>query len=283
MNANVIIAAAALAAGAGLGYALAPKAPADGAADFPEPSASARSIADVGDGASLAALRARIAELERMLGAKSDEVGEAGEARTAAVLADLGIPVEKTEDGTYRLRQPTPEEMRKMMREGRERFRREHPEEVARFEENMRRMAERRANQVKSRIEFLASVDTSTMSESDKATHEEVQQLMARREELLARMQEDGITDDEREQVGRELFELDRTLRDKSGSEREILIRQTAEALGFTGEDAETVVGTIGEIIDATDSRGRFGPGPGGPGPDGAGGPPPMPPPGGAR
>lgn len=277
MKTNLMIAVAALAAGAGMGYALAPRPAAVGAPDPSEQAGAVQAIADVGGDASVAALRARIAELERTLGAKAEE---AGEAKADAVLTDLGIPVEKAEDGTYRLRQPTPDEMRRLMRQGREMWRREHPEEVARFEENMRRMAERRASQVKSRIEFLASIDTSTMSESDKATHEDVQQLMSRREELLARMQEEGLSDDEREQIGRELFETDRALRDKSGSEREILIRQTAEALGFTGDDAETIVGTIGEIIEATESRGRFG-GPGGPGD--RGGPPPMPPPGGAR
>lgn len=274
MKTNLMIAVAALAAGAGMGYALAPRQTADASPDQFGQAVAAQAIADVGGDASVAALRARIAELERTLGAKA---AEAGEAKTDAVLTDLGIPVEKTDDGTYRLRQPTPDEMRKLMRQGREMWRREHPEEVARFEENMRRMAERRANQVKSRIEFLASIDTSTMSESDKATHDEVQQLMSRREELLARMQEEGLPDGEREQIGRELFETDRSLREKSDSEREILIRQTAEALGFTGDDAETIVGTIGEIIEATESRGRFG------GPGGRGGPPPMPPRGGAR
>ena len=56
--------------------------------------------------------------------------------------------------------------------------------------------------------------------------------------------------------------ETDHAIREASEQERENLLRQTAEALGFSGAEATEIVDTVSEIYEATSNG--FGRGPGG-------------------
>lgn len=124
---------------------------------------------------------------------------------------------------------------------------------------------ERRAQRAQSKIDFLSSIDTSVMNQQARETHEALQGLIAKREELEAKMFSPDTPDEDRQQLFQDMRETDRAIREKNDQERVNLLQQTAEALGLSGAEATEMVDTIGEIYEATSNRGWGGPGPGGP------------------
>ena len=264
MKQTLIIGAVALAAGLAVGYvggvsSSRPAAPADAAAGE-APRTGGGLIAEV-DGAGEAALRARVAELEARL-ARTQEAS--GAARIDETPAADGRRGGRGERGGW----PSREEMRANF----EKWKAENPEEFARMEKRRQEFMQRRAERAQSKIDFLASVDTSGMSRQAKETHENLQSLIARREELEAQVFAEGTTDDQRDEIFRQMHETDRAIREASEQERENLLQQTAEALGFSGAEATEIVDTISEIYEATSNGGGRGPGGPGGGPGGPGG-----------
>ena len=250
----------ALLAGAALGFFLKP--------DTSVPAATgskdgyvAKGVAETPEGTTEKNLRKRIKELEAMVA----ELQSAAAASTA----DAGKKDGRRGFGPGGER-PSREEMRARMEE----WKKEHPEEFAEMEKRRAEFMKQRAERAQSKIDFLSSIDTSTMSKKARETHEKLQGLIAKREELEEKMQSmPDLSDDERDALFQEMHETGREIRETNSQERENLLQQTAEALGFSGSDATEIVDTISEIYEATSSEGRGGPGgPGGPGMGGPGG-----------
>ena len=252
--------AAALLAGTAIGYFAkgVPAGPAQGPAETAAPS---RKVADEGESASVRALRARIAELERELagrvggaGASAEKVGEAEDSAQSAAGGGRGGPPSFAE-----------------MRERFERMEKEDPARYAQMTNHFAKMRERRLERAQSRIDFLSSVDTSSMSPRARKTHEELQDMIARREELAERMHQKDLGDEERRLTMEEMHETEMAMRDLNMAERANLLAQTAEALGLDAAEAAEMTATINEIFEATGGGSRMGPP--GPPPGGAGGP----------
>ena len=132
-----------------------------------------------------------------------------------------------------------------------------------------------RAEQARNKIDFLSSIDTSRMSAGARKTHDALQELIARREEIEAQLQNPDISDAERGELMRQLRESHGELQRLNGEERRNLIGETARSLGFEGEDAREISATIQEVIRATDGGwggGRHHGGHRGPPPGGSGG-----------
>lgn len=187
------------------------------------------------------ALRARVQELERQL-ADSAATAE----RTAAEPS-----AERPSGGQL----PNGEKLR----ENFERFRREHPEDFARMEERRKDFVRRRQERAQSQIDFLSSVDTATMDPEARETHRRLMELIAQRQEREARITPEAVmnaTVEERRKGFEELMASEREMNALKEQEREILLRQTAAELGFSGSDAEAVVETISTIYEATASSG---------------------------
>ena len=94
--------------------------------------------------------------------------------------------------------------------------------------------------------------------------------MIEKREELEQKMR--GImdmTEEERREMFHAMHETDRKIFELNMAERDNLLVQTAETLGFSGDDAKEIAETVKGIYDATDSG--FGP-PGGHGRGGPGG-----------
>ena len=240
---------AALLTGVAIGYLAKPE-PKVQETDAEIEEAVAALFSDRGEEASIAALRARVSELEAMLAsrdgapASAQKVGEPRE----------GAPFRR---GEGRRGPPSAEEMR-------ERFARMEKEDPARFAQmtnHFAQMRQRRIDRAQSKIDFFASVDTSRMSASAKKTHENLQSLIARREEIEEQMFNLDIDEDERRQVFQEMRETDEAIRELSMVERENLLTQMAEALGLGADEAAEMNSTIAEILEATNSRPDF-PGP---------------------
>lgn len=240
---------AALLTGVAIGYLAKPD-PKVSETDAEIEEAVAVLFSDRGEESSITALRARIAELEGLLASRDG---------SPAAVQKVGEPAagEPYRRGEGRRSPPTAEEMR-------ERFARMEKEDPARFAQmtnQFAQMRQRRIDRAQSKIDFFASVDTSRMSASAKKTHEDLQSLIARREEIEEQMFNLDIGEDERRHVFQEMRETDEAIRELSMTERENLLTQMAEALGLGAEEAAEMNTTISEILEATNSRPDF-PGP---------------------
>ena len=245
--------AVALLVGVAIGYCVKEE-PSAGEKPAKAEKAAKKPVADRGEEASVKALRRRVAELEKLLAEK----GETSEVAISNAVAEA-------------VRSRPPEPPRMNWRERMEEMKKNEPERYAEMTNRFARWRRDRAEQAREKIDFLSSIDTSRMSAGAKRTHNALQDLIAKREEIEQQLQAPDLSDDERGKLMRELGNSHRELMRLNGEERRNLIDETAKGLGFVGEDAKEVSATIQEIIEATDSgwggRRRGGPrGPGGPG-----------------
>ena len=212
-------------------------------------------VADKGEAASIQALRARISDLERLLAEKGE--------RTESVISNAvaeAVGQAKVDAGP-----------RGNMREWMENIRKTDPARYTQMTNRFAQWRQRRAEQAQSKIEFLSSIDTSHMSAEARQVHVDLQELIARREELEERLHQEDVSDDQRQKLWGEMRELGQEERRLNGQERNNLLREVARNLGFKGKEVKEITATIRDVIEATD--GGFGGGHGGHG--GHRGPPP--------
>ena len=228
--------AAALLVGVAIGYFAGepgmPASPESGTATNVPPA----KIADTGDAASVKALRHRIAELEKLLAEKDGK----SEIAISNAVAEA-------------VKNRPPEPPRGNWRERMEEMKKNEPERYAQMTNRFAQWRRNRAEQARSKIDFLSAIDTSHMSARAKETHDELQALIARREEIEAQLHQEDLSDTEREALWKEMRESFRELQRLNGEERKNLLAETAHNLGFEGDDAKEISATIQEVIEATD------------------------------
>ena len=223
--------------GAALGYCLGPlssPAPTTEPEQKAEPGqAKHPDRRDHGDRAANRALRARIKELEDML-------------------AKQGVEVEEMkEESSRRERRDRPRDFR-ADRADMERLKKEEPERYAQITNSMAQFRRHRLERAQSKIDFLSSIDTSRMSPAMLKVHSDLQDMIEKREAVEEKMRGFmDMTEEERREAFQEIGDN--------------LLVQTAEALGFQGDDAAEIIDTVKSIYEATDSGWGWG-GPGGPG-----------------
>ena len=235
-----------LLAGAAIGFCFAPSAGATKAA--PEKTSpktvKAESRPDEAAEKEMRVLRSRIKELEDML-------------------AKQGVEVEEMkEESSRRERRDRPRDFRADM----ERLKKEEPERYAQITNSMAQFRRHRLERAQSKIDFLSSIDTSRMSPAMLKVHSDLQDMIEKREAVEEKMRGFmDMTEEERREAFQEIGEIDGRIRELNRAERDNLLVQTAEALGFQGDDAAEIIDTVKSIYEATDSGWGFG-GPGGPG-----------------
>ena len=201
-----------------------------------------RPLADAGEAASLKALRARVADLERQLAARTKDDAQTNEAAAVSQQNAPG-PMNGPRDWLEKLKKDDPERYTQMTN-------------------NFARMRRRREERQQRNLDFLASVDTSRMSASAKKTHAALMEALAARAEMESKAHFGEMTDEERRAAVAELMESERELRRLRRAERSILFEATANTLGFEGDDAKEIVATLEEVVDATDGSPRHMPPP---------------------
>ena len=207
-------------------------------ANAEKPRAAKRPPADVGDAAILKALRARVADLERQLAAAREE-GRAAATNAVASLVQGGTPGPRMDPRAWM------EDLKK-----------NDPERYAQMTNRFARFKQRLRERQRRNLDFLASVDTSTMSAAAKKTHAALQKAIALRAELDERIGQEGLSDDERRSLMERIMASERNLRGLRRAERSNLFAATATALGFEGDDVNEIVATLGEVVDATEGHG---------------------------
>ncbi|MFO7937362.1 MAG: hypothetical protein R6V06_07135 [Kiritimatiellia bacterium] len=150
-------------------------------------------------------------------------------------------------------------------RERLERMKKEEPERYAeiqkRREEFKTRMEERKQN----KRDFLASVSRDDMSVDQEAAHERLIYLNERVDEIMDLMY--SGTAENRDELRREMFESFHELRELNDLERIYLLEQTANAVGYDGDEAALFTEHIETIIKNTSMMAPVrhgGPAPGG-------------------
>lgn len=238
---------AALITGVAIGYIAKPDRVVEREEDVEESIAAL--FSDRGEEASIAALRARVADLERQLMAKGGDASEGERPPVAERRMDDG------ERGGPRRREwrngpPSAEEMRARFA----RMEKEDPVRYAQMTNLFARMRQHRLERAQARMDFLSSVDTSSMSETARKNHESLQKLIARREEIEDQMFSLDISDEERRQIFQEMREIDMTMHELNMDEREILLLQVAQSIGLEGDEAADMQFAIMDIIEATEA-----------------------------
>ena len=235
-----------LLAGAAIGFCFAPStgAPKTAPEKTSPKTVKAESRPDEAAEKEMRVLRSRIKELEDML-------------------AKQGVEVEEMkEESSRRERRDRPRDFRADM----ERIKKEEPERYAQITNSMAQFRRHRLERAQSKIDFLSSIDTSRMSPAMLKVHSDLQDMIEKREAVEEKMRGFmGMTEEERREAFQEIGEIDGRIRELNRAERDNLLVQTAEALGFQGDDAAEIIDTVKSIYEATDSGWGFG-GPGGPG-----------------
>lgn len=235
-------AGAALIAGVAIGYFAKPEAAAPGGGAAVSASAGSK-VEDKGDAASLAALRAKVARLERRLAEVLSAQTNMPERAVEQLAAPGGQP------GGRRHIPPSFKEMRERI----ERMKKEDPARFAQMTNHFAQMRRWQVSRARSKLDFLASVDTSGMSEAAVAAHEDFQDMIARREELIEKLHDENIPDAEREGVMKDLQETGRALARLGMAERDMLLERTAAALGLSGDDSAEFSSTVKAIFESTE------------------------------
>ena len=194
-------------------------------------------VADKGDEASIKALRHRIAELEKALAEKDGK----SEIAISNAVAEA-------------VKNRPPEPPRQNWRERMEEMKKNDPERYTQMTNRFANWRRSRAAEARNKIDFLSSIDTSHMSAGARKTHDALQELIAKREEIEVRLQDPNLSDEERGKLMGELHSSHHELMRLNGEERRNLIDEAARNMGFEGEDAKEVSATIREVIEATDS-----------------------------
>jgi len=246
---NRLYLAVALAAAGAAGYCLHPSAKV-----VPVPNAEvaerrpASVIPDMGEAAKVAALRAQVKELEaRLANSQKSEAAAVSNAVAHVAAQRSGFP---------------PPPPGGPVRERLEELKKRDPERFAQMTNRLARMHQERKRLQEARVSFLSSVNTANMSAQDKQTHDEYQELLARREAIEDQMHQPDITDETRHELMGEMREIDHQMRTLGESERKVLLNEVAQAIGMQGDAAAELVDTVGEVFNATEAGGGAPPGP---------------------
>ena len=111
------------------------------------------------------------------------------------------------------------------------------------------------AERAKGRREYLASLDVSGLSATERETHSRFMELFDRREKAMSKMK--GLLPDEKT-IG-ELMEIELQMQPLAKQERKALLGALTKELGYSGEDGAVVADSIEGIIDCTGSGGLGG------------------------
>lgn len=106
------------------------------------------------------------------------------------------------------------------------------------------------------KMEFLSSIDVSHMSGKAQKTHSDLQDAIARREEIEQELHTEGLSDERRHELMEELRRSHGELRRLNAEERNNLLDETARNLGFNEDEATELTATIREVIEATEEPG---------------------------
>lgn len=194
-------------------------------------------------------LHKRVADLEKMLAARDEDLAALKKGKPGDAIAS---------------RRPGREDFRQRM----DQLKKENPQRYAEMQKQREEFQQRMEQEKQENADFLSSVSTQTMSEAQKANHDKLLETLAKIEALRAQQEQSGAESSaEAVQAAHQAVRAaEQELSALYGVEREYLLEQAATAAGYEGDDAAKFVDYIQETIQSTTMHR---------GPGGMGGPPP--------
>lgn len=200
--------------------------------------------------AALDTLHKRVADLEKMLAARDEDLAALKKVKSSDVIAS---------------RRSGREDFRQRM----EQLKKENPQHYAELQKQREEFQQRMEQEKQENADFLSSFSTQTMSEAQKANHDKLLETLAKIEALRAQQEQSGA--DSSTEAVQAAHQAVRAAEHELGAlyevEREYLLQQAATAAGYEGDDAAKFVDYIQETIQSTTmhrgSRGMGGPPPG--------------------
>jgi len=195
---------------------------------------------------SAAALRQRVAALERELAVRNAEPAQ----------AEPAPPQD----------QPPPAGGRPSFADRMEQFKKDHPEEYAAMEKRRAEFRQRMDQERQDRVTFLSSVNTQNMTDAQKANHTKLLQNMATMNALWQQREQNppepgSEADDAMRTAMRQTMQ---DLGAQYGQERDYLLQQAAATAGYQGDDVTKFVDYIQKTFQNTSMFGGRGGPPGG-------------------
>ena len=117
------------------------------------------------------------------------------------------------------------------------------------------KLRERNLGKSRGKVQYLAGIDTSEMTDSQRKNHQRYLELLTRMEELSAK--NTGFLPDMA--TLQQQVELQTELTPLAKEERKLLVDQLSRSLGYEGEDAAVIGSTVQDIVDATSPSGMIG------------------------
>jgi hypothetical protein len=152
---------------------------------------------------------------------------------------------------------------------------RAEPERFAEMQKQREEFRQRIQTQATERTDFLKRVETTGMTEAQRANHDQLLLLSEQARTLMEQLP--NLPQDEAEQARHTLFETYGALGPLYAQERRYLLEATAQSVGYKGQEAAQFADQIQLIYDQTSMQPSFGRGRGGRG-GGAPQQPPTPP-----
>ena len=220
--------------------------------------------------ANVESLRARVAQLEKLLDEREGNLARLASEAAQAQEAAVAKPAEETEAPA---RQQRP---RESFRERMERMKTEEPERYAEMQKRQTEFRARMHADNEERGNFFASIDTTRMTADQKAGHEKLLAAIKMADAFMDRMRPDAeepLTDEERQAA----FAAIREIGPLMEQERRYILEEVGREYGEDGAEFATYIQNVMDYTTPMPRMGRGrGPrhgGPGGPGGPGGGGP----------
>lgn len=156
-----------------------------------------------------------------------------------------------------------PERTRESWSERVERMKKENPEGYEAMQKARTEFQQRMEGAIADKSAFLVNIDTSSMSEEDLKNHEELLARIAEGWDMMKQVTEGGISGREQMEAMRDNYNAVRKLYEK---ERDIVLRQVGESIGYDKQGASEFSAYIQEVFEKTSPRIPFGHTPGGSG-----------------
>ena len=203
-------------------------------------------IADKGDAAQVKALRRRVRELER----------ELAEARRSEPRPDIdgGLGTDRRTAGHQSevVGESGPKSGHERFRDGLAKLEKTDPERYTQITNRMAQFRQRRLERAASKLDFLSSIDISRMTSDEQKVHNDLQDMIVRREELEEQLRNRDLPIEDRRAIMEQMRDTDHAMRDANASEQNALLLLLGDSMGYSAEDSKALADSAKAIFDAT-------------------------------
>lgn len=171
--------------------------------------------------------------------------------KIAGLDADLkNLRTAKSQAENKKTEKPKEKRKREGWKERMERMKKEEPEKYAEMQQNREEFKAKMEERKENKRDFLSAIDTSDMSDEQQVNHERLVALTERVNEIMEQMISGEV--ENRRELHSEMRESFQELNELNDLERVYLLEQTADAVGYEGDEAALFTEYVESIIENT-------------------------------